>query len=60
LDPAATRLISLLNHYLHFSGFVDEKARYCAESQTIEISVRPRRGSKPVCSGYHKPGPAYV
>ena len=53
------RLISLLNHYQHFSGFVYDKARHCAQSQTIEITVRPRRGSKPVCSGCHKPGPGY-
>ena len=53
------RLISLLNHYQHFPGFVYEKARHCAESRTIEISVRPRRGSRPVCSGCRKPAPAY-
>ena len=53
------RLISLLNHYQHFPGFVYEKARHCTQSQTIEITVRPRRGSKPLCSGCHKPAPAY-
>ena len=53
------RLISLLNHYQHFPGFVYEKARLCAPAQTIEITVRPRRGSKPVCSGCHKLGSAY-
>jgi transposase len=53
------RLISLLNHYQHFPGFVYEKARHCVHSQTIEISVRPRRGSRPVCSGCHKPAPGY-
>jgi len=29
------RLISLLNHYQHFPGFVYERARHCAASQTI-------------------------
>jgi transposase len=53
------RLISLLNHYQHFPGFVYERARHCASSQTIEIAVRPRRGSRPVCSGCDKPAPAY-
>ncbi len=53
------RLISLLNHYQHFPGFVYEKARLCASSQTIEITVRPRRGSRPVCSGCHQPAPTY-
>ena len=53
------RLISLLNHYQHFPGFVYERARHCASNQTIEIAVRPRRGSRPVCSGCDKPAPAY-
>jgi transposase len=53
------RLISLLNHYQHFPGFVYERARHCAPSQTIESTVRPRRGSRPVCSGCHKPAAAY-
>ena len=53
------RLITLLNHCEHFSGFVYERARLCQHSQTIEISVRPRRGSRPVCSGCHKPAPGY-
>ena len=53
------RLISLLNHYQHFPGFVYEKARLCAASQTIEITVRPRRGSRPVCSGCHQPASGY-
>jgi hypothetical protein len=53
------RLITLLNHCQHFSGFVYVKARLLASSQTIEIDVRPRRGSNPVCSGCHKRAPAY-
>jgi transposase len=43
------QLITLLNHCQRFPGFVYERARLVA--QTIEIDVRPRRGSKPVCSG---------
>ena len=53
------RLITLLNHCQHFSGFVYVKARLLASSQTIEIDVRPRRGSNPVCSGCHQRAPAY-
>jgi transposase len=53
------RLITLLNHCQHFPGFVYEKARLCQESSTIEIHVRPRRGSKPVCSGCHMPAAGY-
>ena len=59
LDFAPMRLITLLNHCQHFPGFVYEKARLCPESSTIEIHVRPRRGSKPVCSGCHKPAAGY-
>jgi transposase len=53
------RLISLLNHYQHFPSFVYDKAHHSASSQTIEITVRPRRGSRPVCSGCHKASTAY-
>ena len=53
------RLITLLNHCQHFPGFVYEKARLSPESSVIEIHVRPRRGSKPVCSGCHKPAAGY-
>lgn len=53
------RLISLLNQLQHCAGFVYEKARHCPESQTIEVTVRPRRGSRPVCSGCETAGAAY-
>jgi transposase len=55
----AMRLITLLNHCHHFPGFVYEKARLCPDKGAIEIDVRPRRGSKPVCSGCHKPAAGY-
>ena len=53
------RLITILNHCQHFHGFVYEKARLCPEGGIIEIDVRPRRGSKPVCSGCHEPAAGY-
>jgi hypothetical protein len=52
-------LICLLNQCQHFPGFVYQKARLCPDSLSIEIDVRPRRGSKPVCSGCHRRGTAY-
>lgn len=52
-------LITLLNHCQRFPGFVYETARLCASSNTIEIDVRPRRGSKGICSGCRQPGPTY-
>jgi transposase len=53
------RLITLLNQYHHFPGFVYEKAQLCPDKGTIEILVRPRRSSKPVCSGCHRPAAGY-
>jgi hypothetical protein len=53
------RLINLLNHCQHFTGFVYQSARLCADKASVEIDVRPRVGSKPVCSCCHKPGTAY-
>jgi transposase len=53
------RVITLLNHCHHFPGFVYEKARVCPDNKVIEIDIRPRRGTKPVCSGCHQPGPGY-
>jgi hypothetical protein len=53
------RLICLLNHCQHFPGFVYEKARLCPDRRCIEIDVRPRCGSKPVCSGCQQRRAAY-
>jgi transposase len=53
------RLITLLNQCHHFPGFVYEKAQLCPDKGGIEILVRPRRGSRPVCSGCHRPAAGY-
>ena len=53
------RLITILNHCHHFPGFVYAKARLCPQRGIIEIEVRPRRGSKPICSGCHRPAAGY-
>ena len=53
------RLITLLNQCQHFTGFVYAKAQLCPKAGIIEITVRPRRGSKPVCSGCHQRAPGY-
>jgi transposase len=52
-------LTRLLNACHHFPGFVYERARLDEGSQTIEIDVRPRRGSKARCSGCNRPAPGY-
>jgi transposase len=52
-------LTRLLNACHHFPGFVYERARLLQELNTIEIRVRPRRGSKPRCSSCRRPGAGY-
>jgi transposase len=47
-------LTRLLNACHHHPGFVYEHARLHEESKTIEVEVRPRRGSKPICSGCYR------
>src|SRR3954451_2245870 len=59
VDLAPMRLITILNHCQHFPGFVYEKARLRPDRGTIEIHVRPRHGSKPICSGCHAPAAGY-
>ena len=44
-------LTRLLNACYHFPGFVYEAAHLREATQTIEVSLRPRRGSRPRCSG---------
>ena len=52
-------LTRLLNACHHFPGFVYERARLCRDANTVEIEVRPRRGSKPRCSGCLRTAPGY-
>jgi transposase len=52
-------LTRLLNACHHFPGFVYEAAHLRQASQTIEIEVRPRRGSRPCCSGCGRRGSGY-
>lgn len=52
-------LTRLLNACHHFPGFVYESARLHQASQTIEVDVRPRRGSRPCCSGCGRRGSGY-
>lgn len=59
LGLAFMRLISLLNQLHHFPGFVNVGARVCTDRKCIEVDIRPRKGSKGICSGCEKPGPTY-
>jgi len=52
-------LTRLLNACHHFPGFVYERAQLRQELSTVEVRVRPRRGSKPRCSSCQRPGAGY-
>jgi hypothetical protein len=41
----ATELITILNRCHRFPGFVYQHAHFSADKKSIEVSVRPRKGS---------------
>ena len=53
------QLSRLLTACHHVPGFVDTTARLLEATSTIEVEVRPRRGSRPVCSCCGNKGPGY-
>jgi transposase len=52
-------LLTILNSCHHFPGFVYQQARFSADRKSIEVAVRPRKGSAAVCSRCHQPAPGY-
>jgi transposase len=52
-------LITILNRCHHFRGFVYQHAHFGADKNSIEVAVRPRKGSTAVCSRCHLPAPGY-
>jgi len=52
-------LAGLLNACHHFPGFVYAAVRLLETTRIIEVDVRPRRGSKPHCSGCGRVAPEY-
>ena len=52
-------LTRLLNAGHHFPGFVYDAATLDPATQTTEVEVRPRRGSKPRCSVCSRPAAGY-
>src|SRR5438034_9676773 len=53
-------LITILNQCHHFRGFVYERARFNrTDRPTIEVRVRPRKGSAAICSGCQQSAPGY-
>ena len=53
------QLITILNRCHHFRGFVYQRACFSSDHRSIEIAVRPRKGSAAVCSRCHQPAPGY-
>jgi len=50
-------LITILNRCHRFRGFVYQHARFSADKKSIEVIVRPRKGSAAICSRCHLPAP---
>ena len=53
------QLITILNRCHRFPGFVYQQARFSFDHKSIDIAVRPRKGSAAVCSRCHQPAPGY-
>ena len=52
-------LTRVLNQCQHFPGFVYEPARFTGDGQSILIPIRPRKRSRAICSGCHRPAAGY-
>jgi len=55
----AMELITILNRCHRFRGFVYRDARFSSDHKSIEVTIRPRKGSAAVCSRCHQPAPGY-
>ncbi len=55
----AMELTTILNHCYPHRGFVYDHARFSPDKKSMEVTVRPRKGAKAVCSGCDKPAPGY-
>ena len=59
LPHCTMELITILNHCHRLRGFVYQHACFSADKKSIEVAVRPRKGSAAVCSRCHLPAPGY-
>ena len=55
----AMELITILNRCYRFQRFVYQHARFSSDKKSIEVAVRPRKGSAVICSRCHQPFPGY-
>ena len=52
-------LITILNRCYRFQGFVYQRARFSPDKKSIEVQVRPRKGSAAICSRCHQTASGY-
>src|SRR5258706_4428953 len=55
----AMELITILNRCHRFQGFVYQHPRFSPDQKSIEVSVRPRKGSAAICSRCHQTARGY-
>jgi transposase len=53
------QLITILNRCHHFQGFVYQRAGFSVDHKSIEITVRPRKGTRAICSRCQQAAPGY-
>ena len=53
------RLKTILNQCLDFKHFIIGDSKFNESKKHIEVQLKPRKNSKAICSGCHKPCPGY-
>lgn len=53
------QIITLLNQCYRFPGFVYQHVRFSPDRRRLEVRIRPRVGSRAICSGCHRPASGY-
>jgi transposase len=55
------QLKTILNRVERYKSFVYESVAWSADAEqpSLEVSLKPRKGSRPICSGCRRPGPGY-
>jgi hypothetical protein len=50
-------IITLLNQCYRFPGFVYHHVRFAQDRRSLQVRIRPRAGSRAICSGCHRQAP---
>lgn len=53
------QLKTILNRCHRFKSFVYGTIRFDRDTSTLHVELKPRKGSKAICSGCDQPGPTY-